>query len=67
MRNIFDLVVLMLLVPIIIVWGIFETIFRWILNIMIGIALVMGMLLGLTIMVIGGVIYAVYSGIKRAT
>jgi hypothetical protein len=57
----------MLLVPIIIVWGIFETIFRWILNIMIGIALVMGMLLGLTIMVIGGVIYAVYSGIKRAT
>lgn len=67
MRNIFDLVVLMLLVPIIIVWGIFETIFRWILNIMIGIALVMSMLLGLTIMVIGGVIYAVYSGIKRAT
>jgi hypothetical protein len=57
----------MLLVPIIIVWGIFETIFRWILNIMIGIALVMRMLLGLTIMVIGGVIYAVYSGIKRAT
>ena len=67
MRNVFDLVILMLLVPIIIVWGIFETIFRWILNIMIGIALVMGMLLGLTIMVIGGVIYAVYSGIKRAT
>lgn len=67
MRNVFDLVILMLLVPIIIVWGIFETIFRWILNIMIGIALVMGMLLGLTIMVIGGVIYAVYSGIKRAS
>jgi hypothetical protein len=56
---------MLLLVPIIIVWGILETIFNWIVNFMVAIILIAGMIMGLFVIALGGVIYSIYAAVKR--
>ena len=59
------LLVMLAFVPTLFVYQAIKTIARWVVSLVVGILLVFGVIVGLTVIMAGGFVYSLYVAIKR--